>query len=158
MSFLGGPLDAILAEIGAAHRTWLDFVSSMAPDNATKRRGGSWSVVDALVHVASWKENALRVARLQSAPEAVEIGPDVGPSVALGIDVDGFNAEFMAAHADWTLDQSVEYGQRVHDELLEALTAVPSDRLFGGPWPHGASRWYWRPGVVHPAEHLAEFK
>jgi hypothetical protein len=158
MSGAADPWDAVLADVGAAHRSWIELIGSVPSVQVSERPLGGWSLVDGLVHVASWKENASRVARLQAARDAPRIGPDDGVSVALGIDVDEFNDGFMAAHRDWSLDRAVAYAQRVHDELMEALLGLPSDRLFDGPWPHGARRWYWRPAVVHPAEHRQQFE
>jgi hypothetical protein len=65
--------DRILADAEEEHRAWAALLGGLRPEEATARPEGAWSAVDALVHVTAWKENAPRVARLQTAPSAPEI-------------------------------------------------------------------------------------
>ena len=155
---LGDPeaLDAILLAFQMEREAWLDLVQGLSAEQLGTRPGGGWSVVDLLFHVGAWQENALRVARLQAEPGAPELEPDQGVAGVLGIDVDGFNEEFMTALGDRSIDEAMAWSGEVHAQLVEALGALPPERLLGGTFEHGARRWYWRPAVVHPQEHRTE--
>lgn len=143
----------ILDEIVAEHRAWVRLVVGLDPERVTRRLEDGWSAVDYLVHVTAWRENALVVARRLADPDEPDPGPTRGAGRILGIDVDRFNAETLASHRGWDLDRALAWSEQVDSDLREALAALPADRLLGGPYRHGARRWYWRPGVVHPREH-----
>jgi hypothetical protein len=151
-------IETILASADAEHRTWLDMVERLSQADAEARPGGQWSALDMLLHVASWKENAMKAARLQAEPGAPTLEPDQGVAGTLGIDVDDFNEEFMATHRDRSREEALAWSAHVHAGLKEALVLVPPERLLGGTFEHGARRWYWRPAVVHPIEHRVELE
>jgi hypothetical protein len=125
---------------------------------AASRPTGAWSAIDTLIHVTSWQENALAIAREQSSPGARTLDPSRGAARTLGIDVDLFNAESLASHREWSHDEAVRWSREVTSALLKALAALPDQRLFGGRARHGARMWYWRPAVVHSREHRRELQ
>ena len=151
-----GASDAILLAVQMEREAWLDLVQGLSAEQLGTRPGDGWSVIDMLFHVAAWQENALKVARLQAEPSAPELQPDQGVAGVLGIDVDGFNQEFMTALGDRSIDEAMAWSGEVNAQLTEALEALPPERLLGGTFDHGARRWYWRPAVVHPQEHRME--
>lgn len=150
--------ERFVAGVRAEHRAWMELFGRLTPEEATVRPEGGWSAVDALVHVTAWKENALKVARLQAEPGAPEIEPSKGSAGALGINVDAFNAEVFEAHRDWTPERALTWSERVHVELVSALAALPEERLLGGRGRHGARRWCSLPAMSHPREHLNELE
>jgi hypothetical protein len=152
----GGAIERILADIEAEHREWMDLIVRMSPDEATRMPADGWSATQLQAHVAAWKENAGKAARLLAAGEASDPGPDGGVAGILGIDVDRFNEDFFLQHPEWTVEAAVEMSRRVHGELLEALATMPRDLLLGGRFPHGARRWFMRPATVHSQEHREE--
>ncbi len=78
-------------------------MAGLPEEGALRRPGGGWSAVDSLIHITSWKENALRV-RQQAEPEAPDPGPTKGAAGVLHISIDRFNEETLAARRDWTPD------------------------------------------------------
>lgn len=150
-------LEAIVGDIESEHRAWLDLIAGLDGERATQRSHGGWSPVDALVHVTAWKENGARVARLQAEPDAPLPRPDQGSASLLGIDVDAFNAETLAVSKGST-DEALAEAERVHDDLLEALAALPIDRILvpGSRGRHGSARWLGLTSMSHPAEHRHE--
>lgn len=142
-------LDRIFADLEDEHRAFIELVASLPEADALDRPGGEWSAVDSLVHITSWKENALRVARQQAEPDAPDPGPTRGPGGVLHINVDRFNAEVLAARRDWSAQQALAWANDVHRDLIEALRRLPEERVLGGRGRHGARMWYWMPGFIH---------
>jgi hypothetical protein len=149
---------AIFAALDRAHAPWMDLMRRVTDAMAAIRPEGGWSATDLLLHVAAWKENAIRVAEQQADPDAPFVDPTFGPGRALGIDVDAFNDEFTSTHRDWSRERALAWSEDVHARLLAALLALPPERLMGGADDHRAWRWYWRPGVIHPEEHLEDLR
>lgn len=147
--------EPIRASIEGEHAEWKRLLAG-APSGGGQGRTETWSALETLVHVTSWKENALRIARDQARRRAPRIEGARGPAGVLHIDVDRFNHEVQAAHRGWTRKQVVEWSERVHRDPLSALAALPRDRLIGGRGRHGAFMWYWMPALIHSAGHRRE--
>ncbi len=142
-------LDRVFEDLEEEHRAFVELVSSVSKEVALERPGGEWSAVDSLIHITSWKENAVRVARQQAEPGAPDPGPTRGPAGVLHINVDHFNAEALAARSDWTVQRALTWSNEIHRDLMEALHRLPEERLLGGRGRHGARMWYWMPGFIH---------
>lgn len=80
----------------------MDLVARLPEDEALHRPNEEWSAGDSLLHLASWKEKALRVARQRAEPGARDPGSTKGPAGALHINVDRFNNETLAARRNWS--------------------------------------------------------
>jgi hypothetical protein len=152
------PVVRILAEIEEEHRALTTLIAVLPIDRLTERSDGQWSAIDLLNHITAWQANALTIARQQAAPDAPELDPALGAGRVLGLDAERFNAELLASHRDWTLDQALAWHNHVFAELKAALAALPPARLLGGPGPHGARLWYARPALLHAREHREEFQ
>jgi hypothetical protein len=146
----------IIREIDAEHAAWLDMVGRLPADQLVSRPPGGWSILDMLLHVASWKENAVKVADMQAAPDAPSPAQEQTPAGILGLDDWRFNEDFMIEHRDWTLERSLEWSTKVHTRLIQALTDLPADRILGGTGPNGARLWYWSPAVIVSERHRKE--
>lgn len=142
-------LDHVFEGLEEEHRALIELLEGLPQKVALERPGGEWSAVDSLIHVTSWKENALRIARQQAEPGAPDPGLTKGPAGVLHVNVDRFNAEALAARSDWSLRQALIWANEVHRDLLEALHRLPEERLLGGRGRHGARMWYWMPGFIH---------
>lgn len=147
--------DRFFEEAAAEHAAWRDLLSSLPPEVARARPEGRWSAVDALVHVTAWKENALRVALLGADPGA-EVDPRKGAAGNLRIDIDRFNDEVFRTHIDWTRERVLAWADEVDGRLRVAVSALPEERLRGGPSRSGLPRWCTRPWVQHSREHRRE--
>ena len=151
----GERLQAIRTDIVNEHRAWLELMTRIDRRRASERPPKGWSAVDTLVHVTAWRENGARVARLQAEPGAPVPGPDQGSASILGIDVEAFNAQMLDESMRLTAGEAIAEAERVHAELLDALTALPVDRILvpGGRGRHGSARWLGLTCMSHPAEH-----
>lgn len=152
------PVVRILSEIEEEHHALTALIAMLPVNQLTERPGGHWSAIDLLTHITAWQANALTIARQQAAPDAPELDPALGPGRVLGLDTAQFNAELLASHRDWTLDQALAWHNHIFAELMAALAALPPERLLGGPGPHGARMWYARPALLHAREHREEFQ
>jgi hypothetical protein len=146
------PLVRILQEIEAEQRALTTLLVRLTPDQLTDWSGG-WSPVDTLNHITAWKENALRVARSQAAPDAPALDPEARVGQILGLDTDRFNDESTRRHQAKSLAEALDWSNDVHRALLDALVRLPVDRVLGGSGPYGARLWYARPGIGHVREH-----
>lgn len=145
----------ILEAMDDEHTRWLELVAELGEFEATRRSRSRWSPVDTLIHVTIWKENALRVARMQAVAEAPRVDPSLGsyPILGLGPDIDTYNAESMSERSDWTLSQANVWAEDIHGELRRALEALPTDRVIVPDGPHGIVGWLLLPAIEHPPEH-----
>src|SRR6266511_2779962 len=149
-------IEEILEDIGAEHDAWIELTRRSSSEELMKRPANGWSLIDMLLHVASWKENATGVARLQAEPHAPFPAQELTPAGVLGIDEKLFNQDFMDAHRAWRLEQAVEWSNQVHRGLLQALNDLREERVLGGKGPRGARLWYWSPAVIVSSHHRRE--
>ena len=152
------PIVRILAEIDEEHKAVTTLIATMSIDQLSARKRGQWSAIDLLAHLTVWQAHAVTIARQQAAPDAPMLDPAVGPSRVLSIETDTHNMETLAAHRDLTLDRVLAWYNQVHADLRSALTVLSSERLLGGPGPHGAQMWYARPALLHSRDHRREFQ
>ena len=87
--------DGLIAEIDAGWRRLDDVVSALSPadlgQTLTSRdpEDPSWTIADAVLHIAAWKRNGAQVARLQAEPGSEPV--DAYPAQLLDIDTRAFN-------------------------------------------------------------------
>lgn len=146
-------VERILAEIGLEHRALIQLCNGLRADQASSRTNDEWSAIDVLIHITAWQDNALRIARLQAAPDAPVLNPHSGPAGVLRINVERFNEEVFISHRDWMLEQAMAWHDQTNADLRSALAALPSERVLGGCGKYGACMWYWRPAFIHSREH-----
>lgn len=149
-SFDDPAISAIVGDIEEEHRAWVDLIEGLSPRQLAETRYGAWNPLDKLAHITAWNENALQIARLQADPAAPDPGPTRGPAGVLHINVDEFNQQVLDEHHAWSRDRLVEWSNQVHVSLLEALGALPTDRVLNGRGRHGARQWFWMPAVHTP--------
>jgi hypothetical protein len=145
----------ILEAMDDENARWLELVGELGEFEATRRSRNRWSPVDTLIHITIWKENALRVAHMQSVPDAPRVDPSLGsyPILGLGPDIDTYDAEAMSERSDWSLARANAWAVEIHGELRTALEALPPDRLIVPDGPHGIVGWLLLPAIEHPPEH-----
>ncbi len=150
LSEILGPL---LAALVSEQDAWQRLIARLPPEDLNRPVDGPWSTLDALIHITSWVENAVRVARQQRETDAPDPGPTRGPAGVLHIDVDRFNEAVVSAHRGWTREQVLAWNRRVSAELSAALAQLPIARVVNGRGRHGARMWFWLPGVIHSSGH-----
>lgn len=151
-------IGAIVSDIEAEHRVWVDLIESLSPRQLAETRNGAWTALDTLAHITAWNENALRIARAQAEPDAPDPGPSRGPAGVLHINVDKFNQQVLDDHHAWSRDRVVKWSEQVHVSLLEALGALPTERVLNGRGRHGARQWFWMPAVQHSGGHRRQLE
>jgi len=85
-------------------------------------------------------------------------GPSRGPAGVLHINVDAFNQQVLDDHHAWSRERVVEWSEQIHVSLLEALAALPTERVLNGRGRHGARQWFWMPAVQHSGGHRRQLE
>lgn len=146
-------IDRIIHDLDGEQREWIGLISRLDKKDLAARIYGAWTAVDTLAHVTAWKENALKIARLQAEPDSPDPGPTRGPAGVLHINVDEFNKSVLNDHRDWGTQRTLEWSARVHRDLIQALEDLGPDRVLNGRGRHGARQWYWMPASQHSSGH-----
>jgi hypothetical protein len=111
----------------------------------------AWTIADAVLHIAAWKRNGTRVARLQAAPGSEPV--DAYPPQILGIDLQAFNDALVRDPShNRELSAVLSEHRAAHAELLEALRPLPDERLL----LDGRPRLWLAPVTWHPIHHLTK--
>jgi hypothetical protein len=146
---------ALIEEIEAGWRRLDEVVSALAPADLicklTSRdpEDPTWTIADAVLHIAAWKRNGARVARLQA--EAGSEVVDAYPPQVLGIDTRAFNDALVQDRSRSRAPAAVLAEHRsAHAEMLEALAPLGDERLL----LDGRPRLWLAPVTWHPNHHL----
>ena len=94
----------------------IDEASMMQPD-----RVGIWSGKDLVIHIADWEVIAARILRDLATGRPEEWVPE-------GTDVDSYNEQRVADHAEKSVDQALDFWGEAHEELLNAYRDAGLDR------------------------------
>ncbi len=148
----------LMDEVSQEYQNWLDLIHGLSAGQVSARPEDGWSTIDTLVHVTAWQKNGLSIAEAQKNPRAVYPDPQFGPSRVLNIPFEEFNRRTFEEHKDWTLQQALEWFEKVNFELRAALQALPIDRLFPEPDKRIPYNWFWRPAIVHSREHRLDIE
>ena len=107
---------------------------------------GEWSLKDVLVHIAGWQQNAATV-----------IGELMAGESPGRIDIDAFNADVVAEHADESWDEVLAWLRRAR-EAYEAAAREGVERLTSEQLAPGAivDGWLRANGAKHDREHVAQ--
>jgi hypothetical protein len=146
---------ALIDEIDAGWQTLDEVVSALSPADLTRKltsrdpEDPTWTIADAVLHIAAWKRNGAGVARLQA--EAGSQPVDAYPSQVLGIDTRAFNDALAKDRSRSRELAAVLTAHRsAHAEMLEALAPLGDERLL----LDGRPRLWLAPVTWHPSHHL----
>ena len=149
--------DGLIAEIDAGWRRLDDVVSALNPadlgQTLTSRdpEDPSWTIADAVLHIAAWKRNGAQVARLQAEPGSEPV--DAYPAQLLDIDTRVFNdALVQDGSRSRELAEVLAEHRSAHAEIVEALGPLPDERLL----LDGRPRLWLAPVIWHPNHHLTK--
>jgi hypothetical protein len=145
----------LLEEIDAGWRKLDEVVSALSPDDLARKltsrdpEDPTWTIADAVLHIAAWKRNGARVARLQE--EAASEPVDAYPPQVLGIDTRAFN-DALVQDRSLSREQAEVLAEHrsAHAAILEALAPLPDERLLLDCRP----RLWLAPVTWHPNHHL----
>jgi len=136
-------LDGVVSALSAAALT--RKLTSRDPEDP------SWTIADAVLHIAAWKRNGARVARLQVEPGSEPV--DAYPPQVLGIDTRAFNDALVQDRSrSRELGAVLAEHHSAHTEMLEALAPLPAERLL----LDGRPRLWLAPVTWHPTQHLTQ--
>jgi hypothetical protein len=146
---------ALLAEIDAVWRRLDEVVSGLSAEDLTRKltsrdpEDPSWTIADAVLHIAAWKRNGARVARMQAEPGSEPV--DAYPPDVLGIDLQAFN-DAMVLDGSLSREMAAVLAEHrsAHAEIVAALAPLADDRLLLDDRP----RLWLAPVTWHPNHHL----
>jgi hypothetical protein len=146
---------ALIADIDAGWGRLDEVVSALSAGELTQKltsrdpEDSSWTIADAVLHIAAWKRNGARVARLQAEPGSEPV--DAYPPQVLGIDTRAFNDALVQDRSrSRELAEVLAEHRSAHAEMLEALAPLPDERLL----LDGRPRLWLAPVTWHPHHHL----
>jgi Mycothiol maleylpyruvate isomerase N-terminal domain len=147
---------ALAAEIGACWERLDQLVADLngpdweRPVRSDEGQALSWTIADVVLHLAAWKRNGARVARMQADPASKPT--NLYPAEVLGFEVDTFNRELFEGTRSREPTHVVTEHRAAHAEMMAALEALPDERILIDGRPR---RWL-APLRWHPSRHLDE--
>lgn len=116
-------------------------------------QGPGWRIRDIVPHLARWNRMAIEAARKIAAgtepPPEAEMR--LRPFVGITDDLDTVNDKQFQEWRARPAEEAFTELNRAHGELMEALRALPADRVVkpdGEPY-----RYFWQPGLNHLRQH-----
>ena len=134
-------------ELALERESWTEFAAlcrSLAPDERERPgyfRDPDWSVKDLVGHLGTWMAEAeVQLVRIEAGTYVEEI-----------LDIDGLNAQFLAAMKDQ--DWATVWGQAIsaRAQMLTVWNRLPERT-------EAADRWVRKSGAEHHAEHLPRLR
>lgn len=117
--------------------------------------GPGWRIRDIVPHLARWNRMATDAARKIAAgaepPPEAELR--LRPFVGITDELDTVNDKQFQAWRERPVDEAFTELSRAHSELMDALRALPAERVVkpdGEPY-----RYFWQPGLNHLRQHWA---
>ena len=142
-----------LSLIDTEFRRWERLLARLGPADHERplfdadAEGDRWVIRDVVTHIAAWKRNTTRVARLRQ--EGRDLPLDQTPDETLGIDdVDAFNQEVRRRWRERSFDDALAEHRAAHAELVAALRGLPEEKI---P-PRATGTWLY-PATWHPRLH-----
>ncbi len=111
----------------------------------------TWTVKDAVAHLAAWKRNAARAAALQASRSR---HVHAFPGMVLGFRTAEFNEQLLRDWRDRPVDAVLAEHRAAHAALLSAVEGVP-DRLLVR---RKRSPLWLTPALGHTHDHLAQLR
>ncbi len=144
-----------MAEIEATWRQLDEVVARLTPGDLSRAltsrdpEDPTWTIADAVLHIAAWKRNGTRVAEMQAEPGSEPV--DAYPPQILGIDLQEFNDALVqdSSRSRELADVLIEH-RTAHEAIIGAIAALPDDRLLLDDRP----RLWLAPVTWHPNSHL----
>ena len=138
-----GELDGIVGAL--SEQQWASVLPGSGEGTAT------WTVKDAVAHLAAWRRNAAQVARMQVG-RAAHI--HAFPGGALGFRVSEFNEQLLRDWHNRSVEEVRAEHRAAHHDLVKALLLVPDALLLR----RKRSPLWLTPALGHTTDHLADLK
>jgi hypothetical protein len=145
----------LMTEIDAGWQKLDEVISALSPADLHRKltsrdpEDPTWTIADAVLHIAAWKRNGARVARLQAQAGSEPV--DAYPPQVLGIDTRAFNDALVQDRSRSREPAAVLREHRsAHAVILEALAPLRVERLL----LDGRPRLWLAPVTWHPNHHL----
>ena len=141
-----------MSEIEANWRRLDETVATLGESDwerhAPSEEGARWTIADIVLHLAAWKRNGARVARLQAEPGSEPV--NLYPAQVLGFEVDAFNRELLEGDHSREASEVLAQHRAAHAEMIAAIESLPDERLLIDGRPR---RWL-APLRWHTTDHL----
>ena len=120
------PKEELLNQAAREYNAFEQAIHGLNEDHLTEVWLGTWSVRDILAHMSAWhRELGPALARLARGEKPIPDGISYD-------DVDAWNARFVAAKKDWSLDEVLLELDRSHEYFMHVAATVPEERVQPG--------------------------
>ena len=153
--------EAKQAAIGALEREYQDletFLRSLTPEQLERPvftgEGPGWRVRDLIAHFAFWQTMSARTAeKIAATGEAP--AQETGMFTFLGVEpgLDARNGENFTAWRERPVHEALEHLAACHTRLMDAIGALPPERVVKSGSSEDWYRYFWQPGVNHLRQH-----
>ena len=153
--------EAKQAAIGVLERDYHDLQTlfrSLTPEQLERPvftgEGPGWRVRDLIAHFAFWQTMSARTAEKIAATGEL---PDeqTGMLTFLGVErgLDARNGENFQAWRERPVHEAQEHLDACHSRLMDAIQALPPERVVKSDASEDWYRYFWQPGVNHLRQH-----
>jgi hypothetical protein len=121
--------------------------------------GPGWRVRDLIAHFAYWQTLSARTAE-KIAADGVVPDEKAGMFVFLGIEstTDAVNDESFREWRARTIADASARLLAAHSRLMDAIRALPPERVVKSDAPEDWYRYFWQPGLNHLRQHRAHLE
>ena len=153
--------EAKQAAIGALEREYQDLQTlfrSLTLEQLERPvftgEGVGWRVRDLIAHFAFWQTMSARTAeKIATTGELPE--QETGMFTFLGVEpgLDARNGESFQAWRERPVHEAQEHLDACHSRLMDAIHALPPERVVKSDASEDWYRYFWQPGVNHLRQH-----
>ena len=153
---------AAVSLLETEYQSLADLFLSLSPEQLERPvftgEGAAWRIRDLIPHFAFWQTMSARVAE-EIAGGRVPTD-ERGMFAFLGIEstADASNAESHAEWRDRPTPEALRHLLACHVRLMEALQALPPERIAKSEAPEDWYRYFWMPGLQHLRIHRAHIE
>ncbi len=120
------PKDELLNQAARAYNAFQQAIHGLSEDLLAEVWFGTWGVREILAHVSGWQRE------MGPALERITRGEKPIPDGVSYDDLDAWNARFVAAKRDWSMEDIELELDRSHEYVMHLALQVPEERVRPG--------------------------
>ena len=116
--------------------------------------GVGWRVRDLIAHFAFWQTMSARTAeKIAATGELPEQETGIFSFLGVERDLNARNGENFESWRDRSVHEAQDHLDACHTRLIDAIQALPPERVVKSEAPEDWYRYFWQPGVNHLRQH-----